>query len=68
MAPRRLARCGAASTLSPEPTLRRVRTYLGYVPEVRKPEIYEANTYAPLYDLTAARDELGFEAEYDCRS
>jgi len=45
-----------------------VRTYLGYVPEVRKPEIYEANTYAPLYDLTAARDELGFEAEYDCRS
>ena len=35
---------------------------------VKKPEVYEANPYAPLYDLAPARDELGFEAEHDMRS
>jgi len=58
----------AATTLAPDPTLDRVRACLGYVPEVRKPGTYEANPHAPLYDLAAARDDLGFEAEYDCRS
>jgi hypothetical protein len=35
---------------------------------VRKPEIYQANPFAPLYDLSHSRNVLGFDAEYDARS
>jgi len=30
--------------------------------------VYQNNPLAPLYDLDAARDELGFQAEHDLRS
>jgi UDP-glucose 4-epimerase len=55
-------------TLSPEPTIERLARILGYQPEVRRPEIYEKNPFAPLYDLTRSREVLGFDAQYDARS
>lgn len=55
-------------TLSPEPTLERLARVLGYLPEVRHPEVYERNPYAPLYDLTRSREVLGFDAQYDARA
>ncbi|NMG41816.1 NAD-dependent epimerase/dehydratase family protein [Chelativorans sp. ZYF759] len=58
----------ASNTLAPEPTLERLERILGYLPEVRNPELYENNPYAPLYDLTKAREQLGFEAEIDLRT
>ncbi|MBU2980204.1 NAD(P)-dependent oxidoreductase [Lentibacter algarum] len=54
-------------TLSPEPTLERLANWLGYVPEIRDPAVYDDTPHAPLYDLRHARDVLGFEAAYDAR-
>jgi nucleoside-diphosphate-sugar epimerase len=55
------------NTLAPEPTLERLQRYLGVNVPVRWPEIYARNPFAPLYDLQAARDELGYEAQFDLR-
>lgn len=55
------------ATMAPEPTLERLRHYLGEDVPVRRPEVYARNPFAPLYDLDAARDEIGFEARYDLR-
>jgi hypothetical protein len=57
----------AATTLAPEPTLERLLTFSGRVTEVRRPEVYTSNPYAPLYDLSHARDVLGFEPRHDRR-
>lgn len=54
-------------TLAPEPTLDRLQRVLGTLPEVRRPEIYRANPFAPLYDLQRSRDVLGFDAAFDAR-
>jgi nucleoside-diphosphate-sugar epimerase len=58
--------CGP-NTLAPEPTLDRLETYLGHLPEVRQPKIYRDNPHAPLYDPQRAREVLGFEPEHDLR-
>jgi nucleoside-diphosphate-sugar epimerase len=58
--------CGP-NTLAPEPTLERLQHHLGLLPELRHPEVYRRNPFAPLYDLDHARDGLGFEAEHDLR-
>lgn len=55
------------NTMAPEPTLERLRRYLGHDVAVRRPDVYVRNPYAPLYDLDLARDELGFEAKHDLR-
>jgi nucleoside-diphosphate-sugar epimerase len=57
----------ATSTLAPNPTLQRLEQYLKRPLEVRRPEIYTKNPYAPLYDLARAREVLGFEAQHDLR-
>jgi nucleoside-diphosphate-sugar epimerase len=57
----------ATSTLAPDPTLERLERYLKRRIEVRKPEVYASNPYAPLYDLAPARERLGFEAQHDLR-
>lgn len=57
----------ATSTLAPEPTLERLRRVLGQAVEVRQPDVYARNPFAPLYDIAPARDVLGFEAEHDLR-
>ncbi|MEH3148679.1 MAG: NAD(P)-dependent oxidoreductase [Methylobacterium frigidaeris] len=57
----------AAVTLSPEPTLDRLRRLHGGSVAVRRPEIYARQPFAPLYDLSPAADRLGFVAEHDQR-
>lgn len=60
--------CGNV-TLSPKPTLERLHAVLGgTLPEVRRPEIYRENPFAPLYDLGRSRDILGFDARFDARA
>lgn len=59
----------AAVTLAPEPTLERLQGYLrGSLPELRRPQLYRDNPHAPLYDLTRAREVLGFTPRYDARA
>jgi nucleoside-diphosphate-sugar epimerase len=57
----------AQVTLSPEPTLDRLRRLHGDDVEIRDPAVYAKQHYAPLYDLTHAAQRLGFIAEYDQR-
>ena len=56
--------CGSR-TLRHVPTLEHLRQHLGYLPEVRRPEIWRESPFAPLYDLSWARERLGFAAEFD---
>ena len=57
----------ARSTMAPNPTIERLEKFLGRRIEVRRPDVYARNPYAPLYDLGLARDVLGYEPEYDLR-
>lgn len=57
----------AKSTLAPNPTIERLEQFLKQKVEVRSPGVYARNPHAPLYDLSRARDLIGFEAEYDLR-
>ena len=54
---------GAPTTYAPEPTLDVVQRFFGKLPEVRKPDVYESNPHAPLFDTSHAREVLGFEGE-----
>jgi nucleoside-diphosphate-sugar epimerase len=58
----------AQVTLSPEPTLDRLRRLHGDAVQIRKPELYAQHPFAPLYDLSHAAERLGFVAEYDQRA
>lgn len=58
--------CGP-TTLAPEPTVERLEARMGRPIEVRDPALYRDNPYAPLYDLSAAADRLGFRAAHDLR-
>jgi len=57
----------AQVTLSPEPTLDRLRRLHGDAVEIRNPEIYARQPFAPLYDLSHAAERLGFVAAHDKR-
>ena len=57
----------AQVTLSPEPTLERLRRLHGGSVDIRNPDVYAKQPFAPLYDLTHAAEKLGFLAEYDQR-
>jgi nucleoside-diphosphate-sugar epimerase len=57
----------ARTTLAPDPTIERLAEYMGRCIPVKRPEVYDSNPFAPLYDLAAARDDLAFEAEHDMR-
>lgn len=57
----------AQVTLSPEPTLDRLRRLHGDAVEIRVPEVYARQPFAPLYDLTHAAERLGFVAAHDQR-
>lgn len=57
----------AQVTLSPEPTLDRLRRLHGDTIEIRTPEVYAKQPFAPLYDLTHAAAGLGFIAAYEQR-
>jgi UDP-glucose 4-epimerase len=51
----------AVDTFAPEPTLTFLERVYGGLPPIRKPELYRDNPYASMWDLTHARDVLGFE-------
>ena len=55
-------------TLSPKPTLDRLREVLGALPPLHKPEVYEKNPFAPLFDLSRTRERLQFEPQFDARN
>jgi len=57
----------AQVTLSPEPTLQRLRRLHGEAVEIRDPDLYDRQPFAPLYDLSHAAQRLGFVAEHDQR-
>ena len=59
--------CGASS-LAPEPTVERLEQHIGRPIEVRDPKVYEQNPFAPIYDLSHARNRLGFDPLYDTRA
>jgi nucleoside-diphosphate-sugar epimerase len=58
--------CGR-TTLAPEPTIERLAARMGRRIPVKRPEVYEKNPHAPLYDLTLAEQQLDFVAEHDMR-
>lgn len=58
--------CGP-NTLAAAPTLERMKDFLGTLPEIRKPEIYQNEPFAPLYDLSHARERLGYVPQFDMR-
>lgn len=55
------------TTLAPEPTVDRLAAKTGKTAEVRDKGVYEANPFAPLYDLSAPEEKLGFRARHDLR-
>lgn len=57
----------AQVTLSPEPTVQRLRRLHGDAVEIRNPGLYDRQPFAPLYDLSHAAEHLGFVAEHDQR-
>lgn len=57
----------ARSTLAPEPTIERLERFLMHKVDLRNPDVYAQNPHAPLYDLSRARDVIGYEAQHDLR-
>jgi nucleoside-diphosphate-sugar epimerase len=51
----------AADGLNTRPTLELVRERYGFLPEIRRPEVYERLPTASVLDGTKARELLGFE-------
>ncbi|MEQ9335538.1 NAD(P)-dependent oxidoreductase [Thalassobaculum sp.] len=58
--------CGP-TTLAPEPTVERLRARTGRETDLRDPALYRVEPHAPLYDLSAAAERLGFRAAHDLR-
>ncbi|EDP66085.1 hypothetical protein BAL199_24099 [alpha proteobacterium BAL199] len=58
--------CGP-TTLALEPTTDRLTAKTGRETEIRDLALYRNNPNAPLYDLSAAADRLGFQAQHDLR-
>lgn len=57
----------AADTLCSRPTLEMMEMLHGKLPEIRKPEIYEQNPYASVFDIDHARKLLGYDPKSDWR-
>jgi UDP-glucose 4-epimerase len=57
---------GAADGLNTRPTLEMVRERFGEVPEIRR-DVYKANPCAGVFDITHAREKLGYEPQYTWR-
>jgi UDP-glucose 4-epimerase len=57
----------AADGLNTRPTLEVVRERYGFLPEIRRPEIYERLPTASVLDGSRAREVLGFEPSRDWR-
>lgn len=57
----------ADNTLAPEPTLNRIARLFGSTPEIREPELYRANPFAPMFDTRRSREVLGLTIRHDRR-
>ena len=57
----------AADGLNTRPTLELVRERYGFLPEIRRPELYERLPTASVLDGSRAREVLGFEPTRDWR-
>jgi nucleoside-diphosphate-sugar epimerase len=57
----------AADGLNARPTLELVRERYGFLPEIRRPELYERLPTASVLDGSRAREVLGFEPSRDWR-
>jgi UDP-glucose 4-epimerase len=57
----------AADGLNTRPTLELVRERYGFLPEIRRPELYERLPTASVLDGSRAREVLGFEPSQDWR-
>ncbi|MEM7251382.1 MAG: NAD(P)-dependent oxidoreductase [Pseudomonadota bacterium] len=55
------------NTLSPEPTVTRLERLLGRPVSVRDTALYQERPFAPAYDLSRAREQLGYEPVHDFR-
>ena len=49
----------AADTLVPTPTLELVEQRFGFLPEIRRPELFRDNPFAAIYDIGRTASELG---------
>ena len=58
----------AADTFEPLPTMDYVRRRYGALPEIRKPSLYERNPRAGLFDISKARERLGWSPTGDWAS
>jgi nucleoside-diphosphate-sugar epimerase len=57
----------ARDTFAPEPTLTFMERRFGYLPEIRNPQLYEANPHAAIWDLRRAETLLGFSPQSNWR-
>lgn len=57
----------APETLAGETTVERARRLHGDAIEIRRPELYQSNPFAGLYDVEHASARLGFRAEHSLR-
>lgn len=57
---------GAADGLNERPTLEMYEERLGTVPEIRR-DVYSKNPTAGVFDITHAREKLGYEPQYTWR-
>ena len=58
---------GAADGMNTRPTLEMMKERFGFVPEVRRPELYRDNPTAGVFDITHAREKLGYKPQYTWR-
>ena len=58
----------AADTFSPEPTLAFMQRKFGAIEDIRRPEVFEANPHAAIWDISKAERILGFVPRYDWRA
>ncbi|WP_108661413.1 NAD-dependent epimerase/dehydratase family protein [Acuticoccus kandeliae] len=58
---------GAADGMNERPTLDALKERFGTVPEVRKPEIYQGLPQAGVFDISHAREKLGYEPQFTWR-
>ena len=57
----------AADTLSTRPTLDLIVERFGIMPEIRRAHVYDDHPTAAVWDITRARDDLGFVPKSDWR-
>jgi len=57
----------AADSLCSRPTLEMMQERLGMLPKIQKPEVFEQNPYASVFDTSRSRTVLGFEPKSNWR-